>query len=413
MKKLFLVMFITVLALAPMSGIVSAQPVMAGETIHIVRPGQTLFSIARMYGVDVWALARANNIVNPNRIYIGQRLVIPGNSTMPPATNVYVVKAGDTLYSIARVYKTTAWAIARANGIYDLNHIYVGQRLIIPGVAPAPTPTPAPPAASAQWRGAYYANVDLSGEPLFVRNDAGVNFRWGVRSPDTRLNTDHFSVRWTRTASFRGGLYRFTMIADDGVRIQVDDKLVLDQWRVQSESTYTVEVDLTPGNHLITIEYFDDAGNATAVFSFVRLGAASVTPTPSATPPSAAPADAWHGEYFGNTDLSGKPLLTRADPDIGFEWKLSSPASGIPQDYFGVRWRRQISFDKGNYAFCAMADDGVRLYVDGVRLVDEWHPSNALSYCATTALTKGAHEVKVEYYEDGGQALIYVWWEKR
>jgi len=247
---------------------------------------------------------------------------------------------------------------------------------------------------------------------VFVRNDAGVNFRWGLRSPDTRLNTDHFSVRWTRTVNFLGGLYRFTMTVDDGARIWVDDKLVLDEWRVQPETTYTMELVLTRGNHLITIEYFDDAGNATARFSFVRLGAAAVTPTPSATP-SAAPTDAWRGEYFGNTDLSGDPLLTRADSDIGFEWGLDSPAPGIPEDYFSVRWTRQISFDKGNYAFCAMADDGVRLYVDGVRLIDEWHPSNGLSYCATTELAKGAHEVKVEYYEDGGQALIYVWWEKR
>lgn len=417
MKKMLVLVFVMALTLAPIAGTVSAQPVLAGEITHIVQPGQTLFSIARSYGVDIWVLARANNIVNPNRIYVGQRLVIPAKSTTP-APNVYVIKAGDTLYSIARIYKTTAWAIAQANGIYNMNHIYVGQRLIIPGVAPAPTPMPtpaptSPPASSAQWRGAYYNNPNLEGEPLFVRNDAGVNFRWGLRSPDTRLNTDHFSVRWTRTINFAGGLYRFTMTVDDGARVWVDDELVLDQWRVQPETTYTVEIVLTRGNHLITIEYFDDTGNATAQFSFVRLGASPATPAPSATPSATAPTDAWRGEYFGNMDLSGKPLLTRMDPDIGFEWKLGSPAPGIPPDYFSVRWTRKISFDKGTYAFCAMADDGVRLYVDGVRIVDEWHPSNGLSYCGTTELAKGAHEVKVEYYEDGGQALIYVWWEKR
>ena len=413
MKKLFVVMFVMVLTLAPMAGMASAQPVAAGEVTHIVQPGQTLFSIARWYGVDVWALARANNIVNPNRIYVGQRLVIP-KSTVPGASNVYIVKVGDTLYSIARVYKTTAWTIARANGIYNLNYIYVGQRLIIPGAAPSPTPVPtSSPSTSALWRGAYYANADLSDEPLFVRNDAGINFHWGLRSPDTRLNTDHFSVRWTRTVNFRGGLYRFTMTADDGTRVWVDDELVIDQWQVQPESTYTVEITLTSGNHPITIEYFDDTGNATAQFSFVRLGAASVTPTPTATPSSSVPTDAWRGEYFGNIDLSGTPLLTRVDPYIGFEWGLGSPDSGVPQDYFSVRWMRKATFDKGSYAFCAMADDGVRLYVDGVRLVDEWHPSNGLSYCVTTDLAKGTHEVKVEYYEDGAQALIYVWWEKR
>ncbi len=415
MKRVLAVICIVVVLLVPMTGMVSAQPVVATETIHIVQPGQTLFSIARLYGVDIWALARANNIVNPNRIYVGQRLVIPAKATTP-ASNVYIVRVGDTLYSIARAYKTTAWAIAQANGIYDMNHIYVGQQLVIPGVAPAPAPTPAPaspPAASARWRGAYYANVDLSGEPLFVRNDAGINFRWGLRSPDTSLNTDHFSVRWTRTVSFRGGLYRFTMVADDGARVWVGDKLVIDQWRVQPETAFTAEVTLTAGNHPITVEYFDDTGNAIAQFSFVRLGAASVTPTPSATAPSTAPTDAWRGEYFGNVDLSGNPILTRSDSYIGFDWALGSPDPAVPQDYFGVRWTRKITFDKGRYAFCAMADDGVRLYVDGVRLVDEWHPSNALSYCGTTELAKGAHEVKVEYYEDGGQALIYVWWEKR
>ncbi|MBN2393439.1 MAG: hypothetical protein JXR84_22090 [Anaerolineae bacterium] len=78
-----------------------------------------------------------------------------------------------------------------------------------------------------------------------------------------------------------------------------------------------------------------------------------------------------------------------------------------------MRWTCKVTFDKGSYAFCAMANDGVRLYVDGVRLVDEWHLSNGLSSYATTELTKGAHEVKAEYYGDGARALIYVWWEKR
>lgn len=412
MKKMLVVLGVVLLVLTLLVGPVSARPVVAGEIIHIVQPGQTLFSIARFYGVDMGALARANNIVNPSRIYIGQRLVIPAKSVTPPATGVYVVKAGDTLYSIARYYRTTAWAIAQANGIYNLNHIYVGQRLMIPGAAPTPTPS-TPPVATAQWRGAYYNNADLTGEPLFVRNDAAINFRWALRSPDTRLNTDHFSVKWTRTINFRGGVYRFTMTVDDGARVWVDGNLVLDQWRVQPETTYTVDVTLTAGNHVIAIDYFDDTGVATAQFSFVRLGNAPVTPAPTPTPGSSTPTDAWRGEYFGNSDLSGAPLLTRVDSHIGFEWGLGAPASGIPQDYFSVRWMRRAVFDKGSYAFCAMADDGVRLYVDGVRLIDEWHPSNGQSYCAKIDLTKGTHEVKVEYYEDGGKALIYVWWERR
>ncbi|HOU12714.1 MAG TPA: PA14 domain-containing protein [Anaerolineae bacterium] len=414
MKKVLVMLCVAAMLLLTV-GEAAARPILSGEITHIVQPGQNLYGIARYYGVDVWVLARANNIVNPNYIYAGQRLIIPAKPTVQPPAGVYIVKVGDTLYSIARQYGTTAWAIAQANGIYNLNYIYVGQRLLIPGAAPVtPTPPQPQPSGSGAWRGEYFNVADLSGAPAFVRNDQAVNFHWGLRSPDTRLNTDHFSVRWTRTVNFRGGVYRFTVTTDDGARLWVDGALVMEQWRVQPETTYQADLTLTPGNHFIVIEYFDDTGNATIQFSFVRLGNVPVvTPTPTTTPDPAAPAEAWLGEYFGNTQLSGKPVATRMDGQIGFEWGLGSPISGLPENYFGVRWTRKVSFFEDNYAFCAMADDGVRLYVDGVRVIDEWHASNAQSYCAEVDVTKGVHTVMVEYYEDGGNALIYVWWERR
>lgn len=408
MKKRIVLLCLTVLFL--MFGAVAARPVAAGDITHVVQPGQTLSNIARWYGMDLWVLARANNIVNPNHIYVGQRLIIPAKPAPQPAAGVYVVKAGDTLYSIARRYGSTAWAIAQANGIHNLNHIYVGQRLTIPGAPPTSTPRPS---GGASWRGEYFGTPDLTGAALFVRNDAAINFHWGVRSPDTRLNTDKFSVRWTRSISFLGGVYRLTMTVDDGARLWIDGKVVLDQWRVQPETTYEVDVVLSPGIHQFVIDYFDDAGTATAQFAFRRMGGAPATPTPGATPISSAPADAWSGEYFGNVQLSGSPVVTRMDAQIGFDWGQDSPASGIPENYFGVRWTRQASFYEDNYAFCAMADDGVRMYVDRIQIIDEWHGANGQSYCAEADLTKGMHEVMVEYYEDGGGALIYVWWERR
>ncbi|ANU27648.1 polysaccharide deacetylase [Planococcus versutus] len=100
---------------------------------YTVKAGDTLYSIARTYKVTVSALAKANNITNYNLISVGQVLKIPGKSTPPPATTVkYTVKSGDTLYSIARTYKTTVSKIAAANKISDVNSIRVGQVLIIP-----------------------------------------------------------------------------------------------------------------------------------------------------------------------------------------------------------------------------------------------------------------------------------------
>jgi LysM repeat protein len=100
--------------------------------VHIVRQGETLQSIASMYGTTVDALARANGIVNTNYIWVGQRLTIPGAATSQASGQTYVVQAGDTLSSIAVQFGTTAYAIAYANNLPNVNVIYVGQTLIIP-----------------------------------------------------------------------------------------------------------------------------------------------------------------------------------------------------------------------------------------------------------------------------------------
>jgi len=101
--------------------------------VYIVQPGDTLWSIARRFGTTVDAIAWVNGIINPNYIYVGQRLIIPGGITPPPPSQiVYIVRWGDTLWSIARRFGTTAWAIALANNLWNPNYIYVGQRLVIP-----------------------------------------------------------------------------------------------------------------------------------------------------------------------------------------------------------------------------------------------------------------------------------------
>ncbi len=101
---------------------------------YIVQRGDTLYSIARRYGTTVQAIATRNNIVNPSRIFVGQRLIIHGSVTPSPrpATRTHIVQRGETLYSIARRYGVTAWAIAMTNHLYNPNIIYAGQRLIIP-----------------------------------------------------------------------------------------------------------------------------------------------------------------------------------------------------------------------------------------------------------------------------------------
>lgn len=98
--------------------------------MHIVQRGETLFTIALKYGITVEAITSANRIFNPDLIFIGQRLVISGGKA--PARRIHIVKRGETLTYIAMLYGTTPEAITVANNLANPNLLYVGQRLRIP-----------------------------------------------------------------------------------------------------------------------------------------------------------------------------------------------------------------------------------------------------------------------------------------
>jgi LysM repeat protein len=132
-KHLKLVIVIVVL-LALLGAQTAWAAPQASGLVHVVRKGDTMYSIARTYGTTVWAIAAANGIANPNIIYVGQRLRIPtGHAPYPAPGNVYIVRPGDTLYSIARHFGVSLSALISVNGISNPNRIYAGQRLIIPG----------------------------------------------------------------------------------------------------------------------------------------------------------------------------------------------------------------------------------------------------------------------------------------
>lgn len=134
-----------------------AQDAPTAQT-YIVQRGDTLFRIALRFGTTLSAITAANpQITNINLIYVGQQITIPTGSgpvptappgpgpTQPPGQgSVYIVVAGDTLGRIAARFGTTVTAIAQANNIVNINLIYVGQRLTIPGGGTGPIPTSVP-----------------------------------------------------------------------------------------------------------------------------------------------------------------------------------------------------------------------------------------------------------------------------
>ncbi|SVB32925.1 uncharacterized protein METZ01_LOCUS185779, partial [marine metagenome] len=116
---------------------VSGPLLPAGPVVVSVVSGDTLSEIAEEYGVSLSELMVANSLANPDSIYIGQRLTIPGagpppTTTLPPLR--IAVTPGDNLSGIAATYGVTISAIAAANGITNPNMLTVGQELLIPGV---------------------------------------------------------------------------------------------------------------------------------------------------------------------------------------------------------------------------------------------------------------------------------------
>jgi len=244
------------------------------------------------------------------------------------------------------------------------------------------------------WKGEYYDNPDLVGEPALERNDVDVNFDWGTGAVQNGLPADDFSTRWTQTVVLEAGAYRFNARVDDGLRLWVDGVMIIDEWHEGGHDVYSGHILLDNGPHDVRIEYLERAGDA-----FIRVWWERIESFSD-----------WPGEYFANRDLAGRAAFLRDDPDVDFNWHEASPGSGLPADEFSVRWTRERTFDAGRYEFWAEADDGVRLIVSGQLVIDAWHDYHPDTYRGQVDLAQGKHRMVVEYYEGGGAAHIRIGW---
>jgi len=158
------------------------------------------------------------------------------------------------------------------------------QRPTLTPVPPTPVPTTIVLPPFTDWRGEYYANPNLAGPPVIIRNDVMIDFDWGYGSPDSRIPPDNFSARWTRTLEFAPGTYRFTFRVDDGVRMWLDNVLVLDDWREGAARDVSTDVTLAARPYSFRIEYFERFGVATIRFGIFQLPVGTPSPFPTRTP---------------------------------------------------------------------------------------------------------------------------------
>lgn len=270
---------------------------------------------------------------------------------------------------------------------------------------PLPTATPVPITSVTGWLGEYFSNRDLIGPPSLVRDDQSLDFNWGSGSPAAGFPSDNFSARWTRSPYFDSGRYRFYVRVDDGVRLYLDNSLIIDQWGEDSEREFSAERDLGSGWHNLRVEYFEGRGVARIAVWWQRIDRHDDDDDDDDDFPD------WKGEYYDDRDLDDR-RFRRNDKEIDFNWGNGSPDDRIGDDNFSVRWTRRVDFDRGRYRFELRADDGIRFYIDGNRVLDEWRESEFDERHVLEFDLDDKHDLTVEYFERRGAARVRVEWER-
>lgn len=120
----------------------------------------------------------------------------------------------------------------------------------------------------------------------------------------------------------------------------------------------------------------------------------------------------WKAEYFSNMTLSGAPALTRVEPTINHDWVGDGPGGAIPSDRFSARWTATLRpATSGERTLEVSSDDGIRLWMDGTLLIDDWTNHAEIYHSVPVNLEAGrSYELKIEFYEDGGSAVARCGW---
>jgi beta-N-acetylglucosaminidase/RNase P/RNase MRP subunit p29 len=260
------------------------------------------------------------------------------------------------------------------------------------------------------WLAYYYPNTTLTGlptaskvvDPVGVSKKLSENF--GLNGPIAGYQKDQFSAKYTTAKRLEAGEYILRAKADDGFRVFVDGKLVLDRWRQSNFNENAVKLQIadqtgvstTEKNiHWVEVQYFDAANE----------GLVEVSLEPFKT----AISNTWVEEYYSNMSLQGTPFIkTTAAQSINYNWGNGSPHSNIPSDGFSARLTREVTLEEGLYRFEAKANDGVRVWVDDQLILDGWVRMDGVLLNKVIPLSKGKHTIKVEQFEISGEANLYV-----
>ncbi|MBO9703541.1 MAG: T9SS type A sorting domain-containing protein [Sporocytophaga sp.] len=274
---------------------------------------------------------------------------------------------------------------------------------------------PAPTGTGDGLKAEYFNGVNLAGTPLLTRVDPTVNFDWLAGSPDAVVPVNQFSARWTgQIKPLYSEAYTFYTFSDDGIRLYVNNTLVIDNWTYHGAVENTGNITLVAGQlYDIRLEYFEGNSMATAKLSWSTPinQQKQVIPQTQLYSNTVVPGVGLKGEYFNSLDFTGT-ALTRVDSVINFDWNNNPPFTGVNTDNYSVRWTGKIKADfSETFTFYTLSDDGVRLWVNNTLLIDNWTNHAAVENNGTIALTAGQlYDIRMEYYEKTSLATSKLLW---
>jgi|GEM_PF-340775 len=236
--------------------------------------------------------------------------------------------------------------------------IYVGSGPTMPISVSQPSASSAsvscPSPVTNAFMGCYYNDRNL-GDLTLSRTDNSINFDWGGGSPDSRVPSDNFSARWQGNYSFNSGNYTFIVTADDGVRLYVDDQLIIDKWKDQPATTYTADRTLAAGSHLIKMEYYENGGGAVAKLSWKQTSDAVFSQPPS---------QQYQASVIPGNPFSGMKLYVNPDSNAAQQaaaWRSSRPQDAQMMDKIATQpnavwigsWNSDVRSDVNNLVSAA------------------------------------------------------------
>jgi len=255
---------VTVSATAPTP---TPAPAPTGDTQRPTAPGISSSSATSSTQIDLRWTASTDNVGVT-------RYSVVRNNTPIASLASNVLNYSDTTVSAGSSYSYQVIAYDAAGNASPPS---ATVNVTTPGApAPAPPPTPSsgacPAPATGAFTGCYFNNTSLSGNPAATRTDAAINFlNWFIGPPAPGVNANNYSVRWQGRFNFNAGFYQFSATTGGGMRVYVDNTLVIDRWTDSGDARMlNALAPTTAGSHLVTVEYFETGGGAQATLTWIQ-----------------------------------------------------------------------------------------------------------------------------------------------